>query len=242
MSVLDEGKGALWRGWAERLPRPLAILVVSAHWEGSPVIVGSTERHDQLLYDFYGFPSEMYGLRYPAPGAPKLAASVRDALADAFPVATSERPVDHGVWIPLLRMWPAADIPVLQVSMPATMSESELYGLGERLAPLRDDGVFILASGNLVHDLRGASFERDEQPPRYVLDFDEWIAGRLLARDDAALIEWSTRAPEPRRCHPTPEHYRPILVAIGAAGGDPSGFPIEGFENRTVSRRCVQFG
>lgn len=243
MSVLDERKGALWRGWAEALSRPSAILAVSAHWEGVPVILGGTESHDELLYDFWGFPAEMYRLRYPAPGAPDLAATAGDLLAESFPLARSDRPVDHGVWIPLLSMWPDADVPLLQVSMPSNMAEAELYELGERLAPLRDEGVFILASGNLVHDLRGVSFDDDEAPPpRYALDFDQWIAARLLETDRTPLIEWSTRAPEPRRCHPTAEHYRPILVAAGAAGGDPASFPIEGFENRTVSRRCVQFG
>lgn len=243
MSVLDERKGALWRGWAEALPRPSAVLAVSAHWEGVPVILGNTGRHDELLYDFWGFPAEMYRLQYPAPGAPDLATTVRDLLAGSCPLARSDRPVDHGVWIPLLRMWPDADVPLLQLSMPSNMGEAELYELGERLAPLRDQDVFILASGNLVHDLRGVSFEDDgAQPPRYALDFDRWIAARLLETDRTPLIEWCTLAPDPRRCHPTAEHYRPILVAAGAAGGDPAVFPIEGFENRTVSRRCVQFG
>lgn len=242
MSVLDEAKGALWRAWGASLPRPRAILAVSAHWEDAPVTIGRVHRHAELLYDFYGFPEEMYRLRYPAPGAPELAERVAGLLDPQVEVAWADRPVDHGAWVPLLHMWPEADVPVLQISMPRPMTEAELYGIGSALAPLRDEGVFILATGNLVHDLRGASFFEDEPPPGYVPEFDQWVAEVLSRGDHDALVAWRERAPEPRRAHPTAEHYRPILVAAGAAGGDVVGFPIEGFENRTVSRRCVRFG
>lgn len=242
MSVLDEVKGALWREWGASLPRPRALLTVSAHWEDAPVTIGRVTRHDDLLYDFYGFPEAMYRLRYSAPGAPELAERVAGLLSSQVEVVRADRPVDHGAWVPLLRMWPDADVPLLQISMPRPMTEGELYEVGVALAPLRDEGVFILATGNLVHDLRGVSFLEDEPPPGHVLEFDRWVAEVLSAADHDTLMAWRERAPDPGRAHPTPDHFRPVLVAAGAAGADEVTFPIEGFENRTVSRRCVRFG
>jgi len=242
MSVLDQAKGELWAEWGASLPRPRAILTVSAHWEDSPVTIGRVIRHQGLLYDFYGFPEEMYRLQYPAPGAPELADRVAGLLAPLVHVVRSDRAVDHGAWVPLLHMWPEADVPLLQISMPRHMTEEELYSVGVALAPLRDEAVFIFATGNLVHDLRGVSFLEDEPIPGHVLEFDRWVADVLSAKDHDGLAAWRERAPDPRRAHPTPEHFRPILVAAGAAGGDEVSFPIEGFENRTVSRRCVRFG
>lgn len=242
MSVLDQAKGTLWRKWGASLPRPRAILAVSAHWEDSPVTIGRVVHHEELLYDFYGFPDEMYRLRYPAPGASEVAERVAGLLAPHVEVARADRPVDHGAWVPLLHMWPAADVPLVQISMPRPMTEADLYRVGAALAPLRDEGVFVLATGNLVHDLRNISFEEDEPPLSHAVEFDRWVTAVLRAKDHDSLRAWRERAPEPRRAHPTAEHFRPILVAAGAAGGDQVSFPIEGFENRSISRRCVRFG
>ena len=180
-NAVDDAKGAEWRTWAEGLPNPQAILVISAHWEASPVTIGRTRKHDELFYDFYGFPEFMYQLQYPAPGAPHLADRVEHLLSPHVPVTRQEaRPIDHGTWVPLLQMFPRADIPVLEISMPMLMSEDELYALGRELSPLRAEGVFILGTGNLVHNLREISWE-DVPPAGYAVAFDRWVAA-VLAR------------------------------------------------------------
>ncbi len=131
-------------------------------------------------------------------------------------------------------------MPVLQISMPLDLSEEALYQLGSELSPLRDEGVFILGTGNLVHNLRQMSWEETEPPP-YASGFDEWVAGALERRDDGALLGWTEAAPEPLRNHPSAEHFRPLLVAAGAAQSDGVTFPVLGFEHGTISRRSVQF-
>jgi len=241
LSIADPTRTAPWIAWAQQLPRPKSILVVSAHWEDTPVTIGATTTHEDLLYDFWGFPDFMYDLQYPAPGAPGLADRVESLLESSVSVQRSERPLDHGAWIPLMRMWPEADTPILQISMPIEMDEEHLFDLGGDLAALRDEGVFILGTGNLVHDLRGADLRSDPTPPAHVSAFDAWVARALKRRDDDALLRWRERAPEPLRSHPSAEHYRPILVAAGAARGDSARFSVEGFEHGTISRRSVQF-
>ena len=241
LSVADPSRTKPWREWAKRIPPPSSILVVSAHWEDTPVTIGTTEDHDNLLYDFWGFPSFMYDLAYPAPAAPALADRVESLIEPSNPVRRSTRALDHGAWIPLMRMWPEASVPILQISMPIDMSEDHLYNLGRDLAPLRDEGVFILGTGNLVHDLRGADLRSDPEPPAYARAFDEWVGRALSSRDDHALLAWREGAPEPLRSHPSAEHFRPILVAAGAAKGEKAAFSVEGFEHGTISRRSVHF-
>ena len=240
LNVADQGRTAPWKAWARTLPRPRMILAVSAHWEGAPVTIGRTRAHEELLYDFYGFPDWMYQLQYPAPGAPGLADTVEALLSAELEVVREDRPLDHGVWVPLIHMWPEADVPVLEISMPLDMPEDALYDLGAELAPLRSEGVFVLSTGNLVHDLRGMSHD-DMEPPAYVADFDGWVADALTRHDKTALVEWRDRAPEALRSHPSAEHYRPLLVAAGAAGSDDVRFPVDGFEHGTIARRSVQF-
>ena len=241
LSIASPDRTAPWAAWARRLPRPASILVVSAHWEDAPVTIGVTSGHADLLYDFWGFPDFMYDLQYPAPGAPGLADRVESLLEPSAGVHRSDRFLDHGAWIPLMRMWPDADIPVLQISMPIDLDEGHLYDLGGCLTPLRDENVFILGTGNLVHDLRRADLRSDPTPPSYVSAFDDWVAKALEGRDDQALLQWRERAPEPLRSHPSSEHYRPVIVAAGAARGEAVRFSVEGFEHGTISRRSVQF-
>jgi len=241
LNVVMKERSAPWRAWSSTLPRPIAILTISAHWQDTPVTIGRTRDHDELLYDFYGFPEYMYRIGYPAPGAPELADRVEALLTPHTAVAREDRPIDHGAWVPLIHLFPDADIPVLQVSMPLPMSEVELYDLGAELSPLRDEGVFILATGNLVHDLRHANFAEDVEPPAYAAEFDRWVSTALRHRDDAALADWMDAAPDPLRNHPSAEHYRPLLVAAGAARREEVVFPVEGFEHGTIARRCVQF-
>lgn len=240
--ALDPRKGADLRRWGAHLPRPSAILVVSAHWLDSPVRIGATEPAP-LIYDFYGFPDALYRLRYPCPPAPGLADRVEALLAGRFAVAREpSRGLDHGAWVPLRHLFPDADVPVLQISMPAQLSNEQLFALGQRLTPLRDEGVWILGSGNVTHNLRRIGPDDGGPPPGWARDFDAWVAAKLSEGDVEALLDPAARTPSFALAHPTDEHYRPLLVALGAGEGEPVRFPVEGFEFRTISRRSVHFG
>ena len=205
----------------ERLPRPKAILVVSAHWEsmGGPAV--SLAPQPETIHDFGGFPAALYAMRYPAPGAVDVAARAADLLAaGGFAVKRSAtRGLDHGAWVPLRLMYPAADIPVSQISVLRGGSPAEHVALGAALASLRDDGVLILASGSLTHNLgefRGQAM--DEAVPEWVSGFGDWMKNRLdsNARDD--LLDYRRMAPFAERNHPSDEHLMPLFVALGAGG------------------------
>jgi 4,5-DOPA dioxygenase extradiol len=226
--------------WAKALPRPRAILVISAHWEERPLAIGAT-RPVPLIYDFYGFPERFYRLKYPSPGAPELAARIRGLLDGAnIPwIDEPERGLDHGTYVPLLCMYPAADIPVLQISLPS-MDPKELHAVGRALAPLRDEGVVIIGSGFLTHNLRALSLR---ETPAWASDFDAWTADVIARRDLDALLDYRARAPGVREALPTHEHFVPVIVAAGAAGDAAPTFPITGFWwGGAMTRRSVQFG
>lgn len=242
LNVADEAMYGPWREWGKSLPRPQAVLAISAHWEDVPVTIGSTSAHSELFYDFYGFPEFMYSLEYPAPGAPAVAERLEQLLSGSFSVARSDRLLDHGAWVPLIHLFPQADIPVLEISMPMNMSEAELYSLGQEMRPLRDEGVLILGTGNLVHNLPEADWSgRQTEPAAFATAFDDWVSGALTRRDHDALMDWRSAAPAPLQSHPSAEHYRPIVVAAGAAGDDNVRFPVAGFEMGSIARRSVQF-
>jgi 4,5-DOPA dioxygenase extradiol len=229
--------------WAAAMPRPKAVLVVSAHWDASPTTIGAV-RPIPLIYDFYGFPARYYRLEYPAPGAPDLAERVRSLLtARGLPfIDHPERGLDHGVYVPLLCMYPEAEIPVLQISMPG-LETAPLFELGRALAPLRDEGVLLFGSGFLTHNLRA----RGQETPSWAREFDAWAADAISRFDVDALIDFAARAPAVHLALPTTEHYTPLLVAAGAASrGDRAvSFPITGYWNAfsgSLTRRSVQFG
>jgi 4,5-DOPA dioxygenase extradiol len=215
--------------------------MVSAHWEERPLTLGATERRP-LVYDFYGFPEEYYAVRYPSPGAPALAGRVREALAPLQPIADApERGLDHGAYVPLVAMYPRADLPVLQISLPSLEPE-ELHLVGRALAPLRDEGVLIVGSGFLTHNLRTIEWSGDRAPPSWAREFDSW-AGEVLSRGDVdALLDYRSRAPGVRQALPTHEHFVPVVLAAGAGSGDPASFPILGFTYGSFTKRSVQFG
>jgi 4,5-DOPA dioxygenase extradiol len=227
--------------WASAMPRPESILMVSAHWEARPTTLGAT-RTVPLVYDFYGFPEKYYQTDYQAPGAPQLASLVRDILREqGIPFADEpERGLDHGAYVPLVAMYPDADVPVLQVSMPSLDSD-ELFELGRRVAPLRDEGVLVFGSGFLTHNMRYAF-----KPgiPAWAREFDDWVADALTRFDVDALKEFRERAPAAELALPTWEHYAPVLVAAGAASEERSAttFPITGFwMHGAFTKRSVQF-
>jgi len=208
---------AFLRGLVDGLPeRPSAILVVSGHWEAPVFTVGSGAAPG-LIFDYYGFPEHTYALTFPAPGSPALAGRVRELLAGAGIASTedAERGFDHGVFVPLLLMTPEADIPVVQLSLKATLDPAEHLAAGRALAPLRDEGVLIVGSGMSWHNMRGFS-------PAYTAasaEFDAWLAEAV--KDPAALARWA-QAPNGRLAHPREEHLAPIFVAAGAADGEPA--------------------
>ena len=205
------------------LGRPEAILVVSAHWDTARPAVSSAAE-PETIYDFYGFPPELYRLRYPAPGAPKLAERTA-ALLKTSGLATDIDPtrgLDHGAWTSLMLMYPAADIPVTQLSIQSPLGPAHHVRLGEALRPLRDEGVLIFASGGATHNLRELSRQRGNpvaQP--WAVEFNEWLADALKSRRMDDLVAYREKAPSAVRNHPTDEHLIPLYVALGA--GDPDG-------------------
>lgn len=205
-------------GWAGRLPRPSAILMISAHWESAPLTLGATETGVPLIYDFGGFPEKYYRARYPAPGAPDLARAVRGLMpAGETVVDRPGRGLDHGAYVPLSVMYPDADVPVLQISLPSD-DPTRLLDLGRRLRPLRDEGVLIVGSGFLTH---GLPFLRDfssaATPPGWSVEFDMWAASALSRGDVDELVDFRHRAPGMPYAHPTVEHLTPMFVILGAA-------------------------
>lgn len=198
-------------GLGASLPRPRAILAVSAHWTTArPTVSGSAR--PATLHDFHGFPPQLYDLRYEPPGAPELAARVA-ALAGADIVP---RDLDHGAWVPLLLGWPDEDIPVTQLSVQPQADPAAHYHLGRALAPLRDEGVLILASGALTHNLR-AYFSDDPRAVARSRAFADWMADAVEQGRTGELLRYRDEAPEAAFAHPTDEHLLPLFVALGAA-------------------------
>ncbi len=227
--------------WADHLPRPESILIVSAHWESAPLMLGATERVP-LVYDFGGFAPRYYQATYDSPGAPALAARVRAMMPDTEPVADQPgRGLDHGAYVPLSVMYPDADIPVLQMSLP-TLEPDRLLSLGRRLRPLRDESVMIIGSGFTTHGLPFLTeFRADAAAPGWSQDFDAWADELLQAGDVGALAAFRDRAPGMPYAHPTIEHFAPLFVTLGAAS-NPDAAPeqiIDGYW-MGLSKRSIQ--
>lgn len=227
--------------WARDLPRPKSVLMISAHWTQQPVTLGAT-RTVPLVHDFYGFPQRYYDVKYAAPGAPDLARRVGELL-NGDVVDEPERGLDHGAYVPLVAMYPAAGVPVLQISIP-TLEAPPLIEFGRRLAPLRREGVLIVGSGFITHNLGAFDPDENATPPAWATDFDAWTADALVRRDADALADYRSRAPGVRMALPTHEHFVPVLVALGASldARDDVQFPITGFTYGSFTKRSVQFG
>jgi 4,5-DOPA dioxygenase extradiol len=208
--------GPRLRALGQQLPDLRAVLVVSPHWQTRGVRVQSTAQ-PATIHDFGGFPDALYALRYTPPGAPALAAEAARLLAAAgFDVALDDRRgLDHGAWVPLRHLFPNADIPVFQVSMPLDLDAPGALRMGAALAPLRAQGVLVVGSGSLTHNLY--EFRQHVRDPEYAERFAGWIRDAVDARDDTALVDYRQRAPQARRAHPTEEHFLPLLVALGAS-------------------------
>lgn len=216
--------------WSTELPTPKAILVISAHWESAPLTLGTTITGTPLIYDFGGFASRFYEIQYKSPGAPDLAKRITAMLGE--PVSEQpNRGLDHGAYIPLMKMYPDANIPVLQMSIPSSNPE-KLFEIGKKLAPLRDEGVLIVGSGFLTH---GLPFLKDwsieATPPGWSIEFDLWAAEVLARGAIDELMDYKRLAPGMPYAHPTVEHFAPIFITLGAAtiADAPPETAIEGF-------------
>ncbi|MCB2102604.1 MAG: dioxygenase [Rhodobacterales bacterium] len=221
------------------LPRPTAILVISAHWSARRPMVDLSPTPD-TIHDFFGFPEALYQLRYPAPGAPQVAERAARLLGEGA-VRVADRGLDHGAWVPLMLMYPDADVPVAQVGLLTDGGPVAHYALGEALAPLREEGVLILGSGGLVHNLREVSRRQAVSTPDWARAFDDWMVARVAAGDRDALLDYRARAPHATRAQPTDEHLMPFYVALGAAGGRPGRTLHRGFTWGNLSMGAFAF-
>lgn len=224
--------GPLLRQIGERvraLPGLRAVLVVSPHWRTRGLRVGASML-PETVHDFGGFPAALYRLQYPAHGAPAVAQEVVEALGSAGLAVGSvgEQGLDHGAWVPLLHMLPAADVPVLQLSLPIEMDAASAAQLGRALAPLRERGILLLASGGLTHNLAEFRGGEGAPPAPYVGEFVQWARRAATSHDIAALVGYREQAPHAQRAHPSPDHYLPLLVAAGASTAGEAVEVIEG--------------
>jgi 4,5-DOPA dioxygenase extradiol len=222
MVALGGPDTAAWRAVGEAFPRPRAIVMVSAHWYVPETAVTAMMR-PRTIHDFSGFPPELYGIDYPAPGDPWLVERVTEALAPADVVHDQGWGLDHGAWSVLMHAYPAADIPVVQLSIDRTRPAAFHYELGRRLAPLRDEGVMIAGSGDVVHNLR--ALRRDGEPHDWARRFSQRVRAAIVARDHQPLIDWEGLGEDARLSIPTDEHWLPLLYVLGARrDGDQARF------------------
>jgi 4,5-DOPA dioxygenase extradiol len=224
LAVQDSPAGRFLDGLGSELPPPAAVVVASAHFTAPHPSVGAAAQ-PETVHDFGGFPQSLYEIQYPAPGSVELAAAITGRMAAAG-FQPHERPnhgLDHGVWVPLRRMYPQAEIPVVPISVNPQADARHHYDVGRALAPLREQGVLVLGSGGFVHNLGDLDWRHPEAPmPGWASEFAEWMRRRLEAYDLPALLDWEQQAPNARRAHPTVEHLMPLFVALGAAGESPA--------------------
>jgi 4,5-DOPA dioxygenase extradiol len=217
--------GPLLRQLGRELPLPKAVLVLSPHWVTRNVQVSTTQT-PATIHDFGGFPAELYRIQYPAPGHPGVAARALELLNAGGWNATADtqRGLDHGAWVPVRHLFPDANVPVLQVSMPHTLDAAGAVRLGRTLAPLAQEGVLIVGSGSITHNLYEFRQELDAQAASYASEFVEWARRAVRSHDEDALVNYLEQAPHAQRAHPTPDHYLPLPFALGAAA---NGAPVQ---------------
>lgn len=238
----DNANSRVWRDLAGQLPRPRAILAISAHWETRGPAVTAAAR-PQTIHDFHGFPASLAAYQYPAPGEPGLAARVADLLAPEPIALATERGLDHGAWSLLAHLFPAADIPVLQLGLDLGRDPAGHYSLARRLRPLRDEGVLILASGNVVHDLRRMDWRRPDLELAWARRFSDAVRSRLETGDHGALIDYPELTAEAAWAVPTPEHFLPLLYAAALAdAGEPPRFHNDRIEYGSIGMLGCAYG
>lgn len=224
--ALDPGEtGPALAQWARsHAPQPRGVVVLSPHWMArSPVVM--TNPHPTTWHDFGGFPRVLYTLQYPAPGAPDLAARVQALLADAGMAAQgdAQRPFDHGTWVPLMHLYPQADVPVVQVALPVGFGPREVYAMGQALQALRNEGILVVGSGAMTHNLGEFGTSDGSTPMPYAVAFSRWVEDAVTRGDRTALLNYRELAPHAHRAHPTEDHFLPLFFALGAAGWGQDG-------------------
>jgi len=242
-AITENGYTAAWRRIAESTPRPKAILAISAHWfvPGTGVTLSTAPR---TIHDFGGFPAELYHVEYPAPGDPALARRVQRLLSPLNVRSDHSWGLDHGTWSVLRHVYPAADIPVVQLSIDETQPAAFHFAMGEKLAPLREEGVLIIGSGNLVHNLHAYAWGGHARDPYdWAVRFETAARQLMLAGDLAPLVNYERLGPDAALSIPTPDHYLPLLYVLGARQHDDLiRFPVEGVDGGSISMLSVQVG
>jgi 4,5-DOPA dioxygenase extradiol len=228
-----------WAALGKELPRPKAVLCVSAHWETRGACVTATQT-PETIHDFYGFPKALFDVRYPAPGDPGLAHRVASLVTGERVRLDPRRGLDHGAWSVLIAMYPDADVPVVQLGIDTSRPGRHHYGLARALAPLRDEGVLVMGSGNVVHNLRLFDF-RDPTPRDWAMRADAEIRERIAGRDHDALMDYPERE-DARLAVPTPEHYLPLLYAIALQQGSETAEFFNGRVQGSISMTSVLIG
>jgi 4,5-DOPA dioxygenase extradiol len=240
------GTNAYTEGWAEigrSIPRPKAVLCVSAHWY-VPAVAVTAMRNPRTIHDFGGFPAELFEVQYPAPGDQELAARVQELLAADVIADENHWGLDHGTWSVLIHVFPEADIPVVQLSINEAESAAFHYDLAKGLAPLRDEGVLIIGSGNLVHNLHTYAWGRHEvEPFDWALRFERKARELMTNGDHPPLIEYELLGRDALLAAPTPDHYLPLLYVLALRdSGEPIDFPVSGFDGGSISMTTVRIG
>ena len=242
MNAIDENEFTQgWREIAKGIPRPESILCVSAHWFVPRTSVTAEQQH-RTIHDFYGFPPELYEQQYPAPGDQDLAKRITESLGNYSIGLDTDWGLDHGTWSVLKRMYPQADIPTIQLSVNYSKPPRYHYELGQKLEFLRDEGVLIIGSGNFVHNLGAVAWNSENYEYEWAKEFEEVIKKSLFDRDENKFVSFEGISDIARKAHPTPDHYLPLLYALGASGleNDPIIYN-EKFIFGSISMTCFQF-
>jgi len=241
MNAIEENEFS--RAWIEAgkiLPIPKVILSISAHWETKGTQVTAMDK-PRTIYDFYGFPPELYAQTYPAPGAPQFAQEIRDLVGDEEISLDVTWGLDHGTWSVLKRLFPSADVPVLQLSLDVTKNAQAHYDLGRKLSPLRDDGVLIIGSGNIVHNIRMVIFE--DKAYDWAQEFDEKVKQWILDDQHELIIQYEKQGRSAALAINSAEHFKPLLYVLGAKeGGEQVGFFVEKVWGGSLSMMAVRIG
>lgn len=238
-AIEDNAFTDAWERLGKSLPRPNAILCISAHWLTRGTYVEASER-PQMIYDFYGFPDEMYSLKYDCPGAPEYAELAAETGKSAPVLLSTEWGIDHGTWVVLKRMYPKADVPVFQMSIDMTKSGEWHYQLARELRSLREKGVLIVSSGNVVHNLGILNFSDTAAPFEWAQEFDAIVERAVSTGDYRTLCDYEALGMSARLAVPTPDHYFPMLYTLGLAyDGERATFPVSGIIYGSLSMRCI---
>jgi 4,5-DOPA dioxygenase extradiol len=241
-AIEDTSWNRAWRQLGQDLPSPTAILVVSAHWMTPGVGVTAMET-PETIHDFGGFPDALFAVEYPAPGSPALARRLQSLLAPQHVCLDQSWGLDHGAWSILVHLYPKADIPVVQLSLDLSQANRFHYELGQRLRPLRDEGVLIIASGNVVHNLRLIQWQAGHKAPDWSARIEQRVMDCIRTRDHETLIDYPNLDPQASWAIPTPEHYLPLLYIAGLQHeSDSASFPVQGIDLGTISMLSVRVG